>query len=306
MRYLSKYSGNQGNIRWGAEQRLEFIEFKLYWEGKLNRGDLRDFFGISNPQASSDISKYIEMAPLNVDYDKSAKFYFATPNFKPILITPDAEKYLLQSYWPSEINQRKDFNERGVVAIDILKLPDRRIESEVLRQIIKSIKYKKALQIKYQSMSRSESTLRWITPHALACDGFRWHVRSFCHNDIKFKDFLLGRIISILDEKYHELDVSLDKGWYKFIPIKIGPHPDLTEGQKEIIERDYGMKDHIAIIQVRAALYFYLIRILRLEEGDMERPPNSQQIVLLNRLEVREAIDSLNQDTQSRLIGHMK
>lgn len=302
MKIFSKYSENRRNIRWGAEQRLEFIEFKLYWEGKLNRGDIRDFFGISNPQASADIGKYIEMAPLNIDYDKSAKYYFATPNFKPILITPDAEQYLLQFCSGCEINQRKNF----IVTIDILKLPERRIDSEVLRQVIKAIKFGKALRIEYQSMSRPEPTLRWITPHAFGFDGLRWHVRSFCHNDIKFKDFVLARIISIVHEKNHKVDVTLDKEWHQFVCIKIGPHPDLTEGQKKIIERDYGMNYGMATIHVRAALVFYLIRRLRLEEGDTERPPNEQQIILLNRSEVREAIDRLNQDIQSMPIEHIK
>ena len=25
------------NLRWGVEQRLEFIEFRLFWEGGINR-----------------------------------------------------------------------------------------------------------------------------------------------------------------------------------------------------------------------------------------------------------------------------
>ena len=49
--------------KWGQAQRLEFIEFRLYWEGKLNRRDLIDFFGISTPQASLDLARYMEFAP---------------------------------------------------------------------------------------------------------------------------------------------------------------------------------------------------------------------------------------------------
>ena len=44
--------------RWGQERRLEFIDFRLYWEGRINRSDLIDFFGISVPQASLDLAKY--------------------------------------------------------------------------------------------------------------------------------------------------------------------------------------------------------------------------------------------------------
>ena len=43
---------------WGQERRLEFIDFRLLWEGRLNRADLTTFFRISVPQASLDLAKY--------------------------------------------------------------------------------------------------------------------------------------------------------------------------------------------------------------------------------------------------------
>ena len=70
-------------LRWGVERRLEFIEFRLFWEGRLNRSDITDFFGVSVPQASKDLSLYQELAPGNMDYDKSEKRYVAGPGFKP-------------------------------------------------------------------------------------------------------------------------------------------------------------------------------------------------------------------------------
>ena len=48
---------NEGHaIRWGVEQRLEFIEFRLFWEGGINRGDIIEIFGVSVPQASKDLT----------------------------------------------------------------------------------------------------------------------------------------------------------------------------------------------------------------------------------------------------------
>ena len=46
--------------RWSVEQRLEFIDFLLYWGGRVNRRNLIDHFGISLPQASSDLTLYQE------------------------------------------------------------------------------------------------------------------------------------------------------------------------------------------------------------------------------------------------------
>ena len=42
-------------MRWGVEKRLEFIEFRLYWEACINRADITDQFGVSVPQASKDL-----------------------------------------------------------------------------------------------------------------------------------------------------------------------------------------------------------------------------------------------------------
>ena len=30
------------DLKWGVRKRLEFIEFRLFWDGRLNRGDLAE------------------------------------------------------------------------------------------------------------------------------------------------------------------------------------------------------------------------------------------------------------------------
>ena len=65
----------QRDLRWGVERRLEFIEFRLFWEGHVNRSDLIDSFGISVQQASTDLNRYLGLAPANMVYDKSGKAY---------------------------------------------------------------------------------------------------------------------------------------------------------------------------------------------------------------------------------------
>lgn len=69
-------------MRWGVERRLEFIEFRLFWEGSINRGDIVDTFGVSVPQASKDLSLYQERAPGNMEYDTREKRYVAQPSLR--------------------------------------------------------------------------------------------------------------------------------------------------------------------------------------------------------------------------------
>lgn len=43
---------------WSQEMRLQFIDHQLKWDGKLNRQDIQDAFGISKPQSSLDLALY--------------------------------------------------------------------------------------------------------------------------------------------------------------------------------------------------------------------------------------------------------
>src|SRR4051812_12929140 len=86
--------GAPSRLRWGIGQRLEFMEFRLVWDRQINRSDLQKRFEISTPQASSDIARYLALAPHNVRYDPHQKAYVASPRFSPVLYVPSARQYL--------------------------------------------------------------------------------------------------------------------------------------------------------------------------------------------------------------------
>src|SRR6266850_5427329 len=81
-------------VRWSQKRRLEFIEFRLLWDGRVNRADLINFFGISVPQASLDLAKYRELAPANAVYDSTEKTYVAGSSFASVLVSNSADFYL--------------------------------------------------------------------------------------------------------------------------------------------------------------------------------------------------------------------
>ena len=72
---------NEPRRNFAREQRLRMIDFLLDRFGMLNRGDLIDYFGISMQQASLDIRDYLQLAPGNAEYDKTAKTYRRAPAF---------------------------------------------------------------------------------------------------------------------------------------------------------------------------------------------------------------------------------
>lgn len=62
-------------------ERLRFIDFTLDHFGMIRRAHLIDYFGISLPQATNDLSQYQTIAPANMVYDVSARAYKKTAAF---------------------------------------------------------------------------------------------------------------------------------------------------------------------------------------------------------------------------------
>jgi hypothetical protein len=284
---MAKGSGKRGVERpakWGQAQRLEFIEFRLYWEGRLNRRDLIDFFGISTPQASLDLARYMELAPENIAYNKTLKAYLPARRFRPVVSSPEAGAYLDILLAPD----RPLPNFVGwVPPLGFLKVPNRQVKSPVLRPVLQAIREGAKLRIDYQSMSRPAATERAISPHALAFDGLRWHARAYCYEHKTFRDFVLARILKIHGSEPSEIDPQADQTWHRMVDVVLAPHPDLSAAQRKAVALDYGMKEERLVLKTRRALAFYVLRQLGLEEdaGD----PRSHHIVLLNRDEIRAA-----------------
>lgn len=287
----------KAGLRWGVERRLEFIEFRLFWEGHVNRGDLMDAFGVSVNQASTDLNRYIGMAPDNMVYDKSARTYIRGSKFDALFLKPDASRYLSQLRSVADgILDRADAWIGQFPSYDAAPTPVRGVNAETLRSVVAAIRRSEAIEVKYQSLSRPEPRWRWIAPHAIGFDGFRWHTRAFCLTDQSFKDFLLSRIIETRGTKPSEVDADGDADWSEQVTLEIGPHPELSETQQKVIALDYGMRGGRAKIPVRRALVYYTLKRLGLDTDPTARRPQDQQIVLLNAAE-------LSTKTQARSAG---
>lgn len=271
------------DLVWSAVQRLQFIEFRLLWEGHVNRSDLIETFGISVPQSTLDFREYMERAPGNMDYDKRLRHYFPTPTFKPIFISDRAEGYLSQLTALAVSGEKQSIP--GLIGatppFDILPAPERRVDSSTLQQLLKSMRELLSIEIHYQSLSSPMPSWRRISPHSLASDGLRWHVRAYCYAKEEFRDFVLGRIMDIRDAQVSAISATADTEWNEIIKVTIAPNPALTVDQHKIIERDYSMTRGETEICVRKSLLFYLKRRLGIDDG-AEKSPAAQQVVIVN------------------------
>lgn len=274
---------NKSELRWGVAQRLEFIEFRLFWEGHVNRSDLMEQFGLSVNQASADLNRYIGFAPDNMVYDKSARTYVRGPDYAAHFLKPDASRYLAQLRSVADgILDREDSWIADLPPYSSAPTPGRGVNPVTLRTVVGAIHRSQAIEVKYQSLSNPEPEWRWIAPHAIAFDGFRWHTRAFCLKDDSYKDFLLSRILEIRGAREIEMSAEDDSDWCTEVTLELGPHPGLSEMQAKIIALDYGMLGGKAEIKVRRALLYYALRRLGLDTDPAARRPHDQQIVLLN------------------------
>ena len=289
-------------MRWGVEQRLEFIDFRLFWDGGINRSELIEQFGISVPQASKDLSMYEASAPGNLVYDKRAKRYISSPQFRPHFFEPDADRYLTQLRSIADQTVRPEETWLSQIPeAESMPLPHRRVNVDVLRTVLGAIRKQKSVRVLYQSMnvSKPEPLWRWISPHAFGNDGLRWHVRAFCHMDQKFKDFILSRCLAADGEQDGGIPASRDTSWNEFFSVVLVPNPLLSANQQAIIAQDYCMSGGQIAIPIRKSLLYYFRKRLRLDVAHAIDSVRETPVVVANRDAFEAALAEVDSSAQS-------
>lgn len=281
--------------------RFEFIEWRLFWEGRINRSDLETRFGISTPQASLDLRHYKEFAGQNIEYDASLKRYVSSKDIKPRFLRVSANRLLLQlRTWVGGVLRREDLWFSDIPAVGVAPEIGRDVRPNVLRRVLEAMRTRQALSVRYQSLTNS----RWrdIAPHAIAFDGHRWHARAWCCERQEFRDFVLTRIERLGKLKPVTFDPEHDLAWSSTARLRLCPHPGLTEEQSQAIQRDYDMHEGVREIDIRLSLAYYFIRRMNLDLDGLE--PARAQIRLANIGEVEAAVEAAR--TASKKLAQMQ
>jgi WYL domain len=280
---------------WGRRRRLEFIDFRLFWEGRINRGELVRFFGTSVQQSSLDLAHYLKAAPQNIRYDAHAKTYRATRRFTPIFARIDSSAYLDELLANEGASRPQSLSFVGWrPPFETVRYPARAIRPAVLAMVGRAIRDSAELDVTYVSLKEASSSRRRITPHAIAFDGTRWHARAWCHQNADFRDFVIARIEQVHGSKPSSIDAESDRQWNTFATVVLRPRDQLTPRQRAIVESEFGMDDGALRVQIREALVFYYLRHLQL---DQQGPASRQPIELANRGELERLLDGFDEGT---------
>lgn len=280
--------------RWSVEKRLEFIDFRLFWEGSINRADIMNRFGISVPQSSTDLGEYQKIAPNNLRYDHKLKRYFAPEVFKPAFLKPDSDAYLWQMRDDAVAMSGVDGAWLpDLPSHDIVRMPRRHVDPNILKIVVASIRQKTSCEIFYQSMSSEGPESRLISPHALVFDGLRWHARGYCHKRDVFRDFLLARILQAKKGTVPAQPSDQDDRWNTFVTVSLIPHPGLTQSQAAAVAMDFNMAHGRLDVQMRAAFLYYFLHRLNLSDCDgRQNEPNKQHVVIADPKKLRAIYNS--------------
>jgi predicted DNA-binding transcriptional regulator YafY len=279
----------QQDLKWEQRQRLTLLEATVFWSGSVSTNALMDNFGISRVQASKDLTLYQTMCPDNIRYDKFLKRYVIEATFKPAFMEGSAREFL------KVLKVQRD-GVRGAVltlinylpTVEIVESVFRQIDRTILQTINQAIVAGKEIRVCYQSMTRPEPTELQLSPHALVFDGLRWHMRAFSRNHNEFRDFVIARVLSAEFIGITDINPNDDLAWQQFVTVRIGPHPGLSESQKAAIEFDYAMENGVLEHEVREAVVSYFLKAMRIGPDDKEREAVIQQIILLNRNELKD------------------
>lgn len=284
-----------GAGRWSQQRRLELIDFRLRWDGRLSRSDLTKYFGISVPQASLDIATYLELAPNNLEYDHGARVYVARPDFRALYPSSGAAPFLnelLSSRLAGVEGEQGLLGFRPPIAVT--PTPGRSLNVDVLVALQRAIRTQTGLTVLYQSLTRPAPSERALSPHAFVHDGYRWHVRAYCHVRHAFRDFVIARVQEVRGTVPVGVDAARDVSWNTLVKLVLAPHPELPVAHRRAVELDYGMVNGHVELECREALLFYVLRHLRLDRGAHEAP-EAQQIILENASALKRYLELANE-----------
>ena len=248
-------------LKISVRRRFEFLEFNLSWEGSVGRKKLQGKFSISPQQATKDLNAYLDIAPGNMFYDPRRKAYIRGAKYKPVFTTGRSSEYLMQiEMLLGGYRTQEEIWISDLPSIESIRPKQREIDPTILNQVLSALRNKNSIEVKYTSLSSGSSVKRRISPHALASDGNRWHIRAFDHAKEEPIDFVLSRIEATNHPEESTFDSASDEAWNTFVDLCLEPDRSLSQEKRARLASEYDMVDESLVIPVRKAMLFYCLR----------------------------------------------
>ena len=277
----------QTKVSWGIRRRLDFIDFRLMWNGRINRSDIMERFDISSPQATADLDRYSAQAPDNLEYDAGLKAYKRLPGYQPKFVGGQVDRHLLQmrALRMGWLELEQSYFDKPP-STEVATLQRRPLDDEVLMPIIDAVRLNRCVEVTYWTMSGKPASARLLAPHSFAFGTGRWHIRAWNAENGDFRDFNLGRIEKVVLRDASPVDPRHDLEWHNIGKLHLRANPALDAEEQASIRREFTFDGETLVLSCRLALLFYL----RAEYGlvDETLPPYRRPLILENAAELEE------------------
>ena len=284
-------------LSWERIAQFHLMEVVALWEGRLTSNHLQNAFSIGRSKASMIMTSYVQLTGNNLIQCTQQKGYIPSESFTPKYSLGEVHEYLTLLYSGSLLNTQVYGLTAGDAPIDIVQPLTRPVSPNVVRVILTAIRDRKRIIVNYRSLDNPEGKERMIAPHSLVFADGRWHIRAFCEDSLKFKDFVLHRFATEpeIDDHLDQVEQASpqhDHEWNHELEMVIIPNPALSTAQQQLIADDYDMGSEMQLkISVKASLLKYMMVSLHLTDEEQTRAnPNAHQLSLANREALKDFI----------------
>ncbi|ATJ84519.1 WYL domain-containing protein [Halomonas beimenensis] len=273
-------------LPWDTLARYRLIEILAFWEGRVAASQLGAAFGIGRQQAQKVLRRYREAVPDNLAYDESRRGFRPKAAFRPRFTRGRVEEYLQLLGAHRDLDSPFAGLGLGAADTESLPLPSRAVDPGVVRELVKSARAGRRLEVTYASFTSPGGEERILVPHTLVFAAGRWHVRAYCEKHRDYRDFVLSRFRGLPEDNGPMLGAhggEEDEAWQTRVAVSLIPDRRLPPEEREMLARDYGMRDGELTLHCRGPLVLYALRELGVNPHHVEAEPRAQQIEIANR-----------------------
>ena len=272
-------------------KRVHRLALLLIWEGRLSRARLREIYGLSPVRASEWLREFRDSFPGWTVWESKPKSYRASEEAyrewrEGVNNVAGAQDSEFADYLSQVGLSAADLAASGVPmwsAFRDFSTPAPR----VFATLRTAIEQRRTVELTYRSMREPAPHKRLIEPHSLVRAGRRWHIRGYSTTNGDFRDYSLGRIVSVQakdDEARHGAED--DAAWQTAARVAIVAHPRLSQSQAEVVRFEYFQGTASRIENCRGALVPYLVQDLRAATDPKVQLPPDYQLAVGNIKEV--------------------
>ena len=253
--------GAQSSIRCNFEQRLNFIEFRLFLEAHVNRITISNQCSFHSNKKEDNINKCIDIASSIVFYDKINQFYARKSGCKPKYRAHHTDRNLAEV----KSIKKKILDREGCLTANLPPLAPELIPLQSLN-----------------SLTLRTEVFEIRKPDAIEFNELRWHPQAFWLIGKMSKSISLNKMLEINKCQKSDISAKKDNSWKAEFTLEIAL-PTLCKAQAKDILPKHGMHSGGSKNKFQNTLLYSAVGQTRLNTDPGARKPQDQQIILLNR-----------------------